>query len=564
MKNISFILFFILFVTKVNAQLERIAPLHANIYNNQKLIGLNILLNTKDFNVLVNPNQPNKYPTSVQMTHADEPFPPIWYIVGENKSSNATFYESDFLLDFNLQEKTGQATFAGIYYLIDRYFAGYFTFDTSTINLVDSTLELYTYHLDSSVNTVDFHDIQYNTNGDKMLLANVKRTIDGRCLTNNINDSLMSAVVTYIVVLNKNDIPVFIWDPLAHLSPCEMYYEYKDNSTHYYNRLNWSHGNSARWANDGNILYSFRHVGCGKININTGDIMFKLSGKDTNAIYLNDTDRYFLQHDFYQTENGLYSVFSNGDSAHPHMEAILYNIDEINKTAKLVYRYRPTPDCISSALGSVDYINNLCIINKGAFFCSPSANVISEIIDTTTNLKVAEYLTPNYQFSYQTRGTYWNVSTRPKIRLEQGVLKTDSIPNLYNYKWYKIVDTTATLVGNGLEYTPTTGKYVVQAQKDTGVIISYLLSDVLDIALTNNTVNNSLNNATIAFINENNLLKIDNNNFGQIEIYTLNAQLVYSKSITNKELIQLNLPKGIYVVKFFNEDFFVSKKIYIN
>jgi hypothetical protein len=246
------------------------------------------------------------------------------------------------------------------------------------------------------------------------------------------------------------------------------------------------------------------------------------------------------------------------------MEAILYKIDEINKNAEVVYRYRPTPDCISRALGSVDYINNLCIINKGAFFCSPSTNTITEIIDTTTQLKVAEYLTPNYQFSYQTRGTNWNVSLRPKVRLENGSLKTDSIPNLYNYKWYKIVDTSATFVGSGLDFLPSVnGNYVVQAQKDTGFIISYLVSDIINYTATQ--ANNIKSSKTkITFIDDDNSVRIEKPELNSsLKVFNVNGQILLDKSINGDAIIPLSFSKGIYIVNYSDNVYTFSKKVFI-
>jgi hypothetical protein len=246
------------------------------------------------------------------------------------------------------------------------------------------------------------------------------------------------------------------------------------------------------------------------------------------------------------------------------MEAILYKIDEINKNAEVIYRYRPTPNCISLALGSVDYINNMCIINKGAFVCNPFVNTITEIIDTATNTKVADILSPNFQFSYQTRGTYWNVSARPKIRFDNGCLKTDSISNLYNYKWYKIIDTTATLVGSGLDFLPSNGKYVVQAQKDTGLVISYLVSDIVNVTVSY-TNSNTASKAKIIFMDDNQSLKIEDIEPNSLlEIFNINGQSLLKKSISGNEMIPLSFNKGVYIVQCTNPSFSFSKKIVIN
>lgn len=109
--------------------------------------------------------------------------------------------------------------------------------------------------------------------------------MDVRCLSGSESDKAKGALINEIIILNKKDSVIFKWNPLEHLSVCEMQWAYKNSSLNYGEVINWSHINSVRFANDGNILYSYRHIGLGKINSKTGEIMWKLGGKDSFKFY---------------------------------------------------------------------------------------------------------------------------------------------------------------------------------------------------------------------------------------------------------------------------------------
>src|SRR6218665_2276489 len=137
---------------------------------------------------------------------------------------------------------------------------------------------------------IDMHDFQEDKNGNRLFVNQALRTIDARCLSGLAADSFRTALVNNIVILDPKGSVIFYWEPLKHLSPCEMEWKYKNSSLQYGSIINWSHANSVRFANDGNLLYSFRHIGLGKINIKTGEIMWKLGGKDSlNHIYVPDS-----------------------------------------------------------------------------------------------------------------------------------------------------------------------------------------------------------------------------------------------------------------------------------
>jgi hypothetical protein len=550
------------------AQLDKVAPMLCMPQDASRLENINLLVNTRDFTSTFNGLQPDKFPTSVQLVRAKKPFPPIWYQLGLKKLGPG-LTGADFYLGPIINEKTGRLSFSFVIMpdsLPGRGLEGFVVLDTTTMEPVD-TLTGADFSFDSIYQPIDNHEYEEDAHGNRLFFSNVKTRMDIRCLSGNPADTLVTAIVQYIVVLDSANAIKMLWNPLQHLSPCEMHWEFRNGSTNYANALNWSHGNSLRWANDGNILYSFRHIGIGKINSETGEIMFKLGGKDSvNAIPLPDSIGYSMQHDFYQRPDGKYSVFSNGFEAYlPYMEGVVYDIDEVHKTVALAGRFRPHPDCISRALGGLDTYNGMYFLNRGMHFCA-SYNQVINIVDIADHSTVADIYGPQMNFSYRAHPTAWNISRRPSITVQGMLLMTDSIAGLDHYTWYKVDDTSAVAVGYGLSCTPlANGRYVVEARAGTGSFTSYLLADPVDFTVTAVPPQPSKSillqydsSRHIAFID------IEEPN-GMLKIYNIGGQLVQQASLhKSSNAVSTSLIPGVYVFDIRTASGQASEKVLIH
>ncbi len=461
------------------AQLNKLCPVSSIVYDKQKAAGMNLLLNTKDCSPYLVPNSKTTQTASVQLINALQPFPPMWFQMGNQEADTLGFFETTFLLDVRIQKNGGKLSFFNTY---PGKFFGSVSFDTATL-LPTDTLKTY---LSAPVNNpfiLDPHDYQTDAAGNKLVANHIQTKINISCLTGLQKDSARAAFINEILILSPDDSVIFKWNPLEHISACEMNWEYKDASISFGDVINWSHINSLRFANDGNIIYSFRHIGLGKINRVTGEIMWKLGGKDTlNAIPMPDTINYYLQHDFLQGEDNMYSVFSNGDNKHPYLDVLVFDINDTTKTAKLVNRYKPEPKIFSKAMGSYECIGKTCVICYGAYSVENS-KVPHEIGRILVDNRTAVSLRANnLNFPYKIIQTKWAaIQRRPKVTQKNGVLQSNSLAGLHDYTWYKIKGTTAIPVGNGKTFTPTvSGKYVVEAQQGDGLFKSYLISDVIN------------------------------------------------------------------------------------
>jgi hypothetical protein len=111
---------------------------------------------------------------------------------------------------------------------------------------------------------------------------------------------------------------------------------------------------------DGNILLSSRHLSeITKINVETGDIIWRLGGKNNQFNFVNDSIGFSYQHDIRRLANGDITLMDNGNMHVPAFSrAVEYKLDEVNKTATLVWQFRHTPDVYDSYMGNVQRLSD--------------------------------------------------------------------------------------------------------------------------------------------------------------------------------------------------------------
>jgi hypothetical protein len=106
---------------------------------------------------------------------------------------------------------------------------------------------------------------------------------------------------------------------------------------------------------DGNILVSARHLSeVTKVNRDTGDIIWRLSGVHSSFTFVNDPfNGTSFQHNISALGNGHYMVFDNGDLRTPQVSrAAEFQLDLKDMTATLAWEFRDTPDKYAYYLGS--------------------------------------------------------------------------------------------------------------------------------------------------------------------------------------------------------------------
>ncbi|MBP9882676.1 MAG: aryl-sulfate sulfotransferase [Chitinophagales bacterium] len=130
--------------------------------------------------------------------------------------------------------------------------------------------------------------------------------------------------------------------------------------------FDWIHANSMELDGDGNLLLSSRHL-CEitKINVSTGEMMWRMGGDNNQFTFVNDIDatHFSGQHDFRRLENGNYTLFNNGNNVTPNISSAKeYQLDQLNKVATLVWSYKHpmigTTNVFGPAMGSAQRLSN--------------------------------------------------------------------------------------------------------------------------------------------------------------------------------------------------------------
>jgi hypothetical protein len=236
-------------------------------------------------------------------------------------------------------------------------------------NLADGFAESNIYITDSDLNVIDsfqcksgyiadFHDFKLLPNGHSLLISYDVKHMD---LSKVVSDGHPDATVIGAVVqeLDRNRNVVFQWRSWDHI-PLEDTYVPLNTP-----RVDYVHINSVELDDDGHILISSRHTNeITKINRQTGDIIWRLGGKSNDFTFIgeneaNAPDYFSEQHDARRLDNGNISLFDNGNRHQPeHARAVEYQLDEINKTAKLIWEYRHSPDILSRNQGNIQRLPN--------------------------------------------------------------------------------------------------------------------------------------------------------------------------------------------------------------
>ena len=263
------------------------------------------------------------------------------YLIVADNQGNPVFYKkiNGLGLDFKIQP-TGVVTY------FDEGTNKHYVMNTS-FDVIDSITCRNGY-----VNNA--HELRILPDGHIFLLCSDVETVD---MSKIIAGGDTAAQVTGNVIqeLDKNKNVVFEWRTWDHFKITDATHE--DLTAH---NIDYVHANAIEIDNDGNILLSSRHMDeITKINIQTGDIIWRLGGKNNQFTFVNDTVGFSHQHSIRRLPNGDITLFDDGNFHTPQFSrAVEYKLDEVNKTATLVWQYRNSPDIYGFAMGYVQRLEN--------------------------------------------------------------------------------------------------------------------------------------------------------------------------------------------------------------
>jgi hypothetical protein len=200
--------------------------------------------------------------------------------------------------------------------------------------------------------STDNHDLLLLPNGHAVLMSADPQILDLSAIGGYPN-----AVVIGLIIqeLDQEKNVVFQWRSWDHFQITDMIFHRIDVPL-----VDYVHGNSIDVDPEGNFILSSRHMNeVTKISRATGEILWRLGGKNNQFRFVNEPIAFSHQHHVRLLPDGHLTMFDNGNfRLPPFSRAVEYAIDETNRTATLVWQYRLTPDVFGVAFGSVQRLGN--------------------------------------------------------------------------------------------------------------------------------------------------------------------------------------------------------------
>jgi hypothetical protein len=256
---------------------------------------------------------------------------------------------------------------------------GNFSLKDETFNVVD-TFKTLGY-------TLDTHDIDLLPNGHALVFAQEFQTVD---MSQIVPGGKPNANVTGNVIqeIDANKRLVFEWHTFDHIPITNTFADMTQAN------FDYAHINSVSIdPTDNQLLASLRTTSeIVKINRQTGEVMWRLGGKNNQFTFIGEHEEnapYYTvgQHDIHRLANGNLLYFDNGNisgggitsSDRNYSRVVEYQLDEISKTATLVWEFRHPQNISAPCRGSVKrFANGNTLVNWGCAVAS-SGIIVTEV-----------------------------------------------------------------------------------------------------------------------------------------------------------------------------------------
>lgn len=203
---------------------------------------------------------------------------------------------------------------------------------------------------------IDGHDFCIDEQGHVLLLGSENITVDLTEYGGFVDATVRDKVVQEF---DENGDTLYTWKAFDHFEITDANLEspYVDLTA---STVDYLHANAICFDSDTSFLLSCRHFDeITKIDRRTGDIIWRLGGKNNVFTFTNDTLQFSHPHTIRKLENGNILLFDNGNTHYQQVTSIVeYELDEINLTATLVKRIGHTPPVFADHGGGEEQLEN--------------------------------------------------------------------------------------------------------------------------------------------------------------------------------------------------------------
>ena len=193
---------------------------------------------------------------------------------------------------------------------------------------------------------LDGHDFALDDQGHSLMMGRKLRTVDLSAY-----GGLPDATVKDLVLqeFDENHTLLYTWKAWEHFEITDA----NENSPYVdltASTVDYLHANSVCFDSDTSFLLSCRHFDeITKIDRRTGDIIWRLGGKNNQFTFVNNTLHFSHPHTVRKMDNGDILIFDNGNLHDSAFSSVVeYRLDEHALTATLVRRQRHVPEVFAN------------------------------------------------------------------------------------------------------------------------------------------------------------------------------------------------------------------------
>ncbi len=467
--------------------LEQLPPVLKDVYTGQDS-ALSFVFTALDFRQQ-EIKKPQKYANCVQIFDADISWPPRWYYA-------IPFVRNDSAKQIPAIDAVGDARFQHGYFTFSRVkkelgknkgnadgMAGYL--------ICNQKMQPFDTAKSVPANTIDPHDFRINERGERLLMANMDTVLDISKASGNPADTAVVASVSVIEILDSTNKLIFRWNSAAMLGANTVYYPDLGTRTYFKQKhMDWSHGTAALWDSDGDILYSLRYVGVGKISRQDGHVIWRLDRRNMPSVAGTDTVEFYAQHDLEAISDtgdyNYYSLFSDGRWPDHLAAAVTFKVNKLSHEIKPVNKLLPDEPMVSGGAGNYEaYENGSYLLSYGQYPQKDSTekyHYFMELRDRHEKVRV-KYQLPALVFTYKVHRVTNERPPRPLISGSKTTLQATG--DMSDWTWYRLSganNTTVQKVSEGETFAPKEyGWYCVAGKYGIGWSVSkpFLFDDSL-------------------------------------------------------------------------------------